>query len=104
MDEEKLNELKEQGAMSDNTRLEELMRQEITPEMQREFFEILKESQLLMPVTFSPNMFEGIENAKEGDVFEPQGQAGFNINYLKDNQGTGCFRYTQATVQWRRQG
>lgn len=87
MDEEKLNELKEQGAMSDNTRLEELMREEITPEMQREFFEILKESQLLMPVTFSPNMFEGIENAKEGDVFEPQGQAGFNINYLKDNQG-----------------
>lgn len=87
MDEEKLNELKEQGAMSDNTRLEELMNEEITPEMQREFFEILKESQLLMPVTFSPNMFEGIEKAKEGDVFEPQGQAGFNINYLEDNQG-----------------
>ena len=87
MDEEKINELKEQGAMTDNTRLEELMKEEITPEMQREFFDILKESQLLMPVTFSPNIFEGIEDAKVGDVIEPQGQMGFNVNYLEDNHG-----------------
>jgi len=86
MDEEKLEELK-QDATTDNSRLEELMKEDITPEMQREFFEILKESQLLMPVTYSANVFEGIENSKPGDVLEPQGQIGFNINYLEDNEG-----------------
>lgn len=86
MDSEKLEELK-QDFQTDNSRLEELMKEEITPEMQKEFFEILKQSQLLMPVTFSSNMFEGIEDSKPGNVFEPQGQVGFNINYLEDNEG-----------------
>ena len=45
----------------DNTKLEELMKQDITPEMEREFFETLKESQMFLPVTYSPNMFEGLE-------------------------------------------
>ena len=71
----------------DNSALEEVMKRDLTPEMQREFFEILKDSQLYMPVSFSPNMFEGIENAKEGDVFEPEGQVGFDINYLSDAEG-----------------
>ena len=71
----------------DNTRLEELMMQDITPEMEREFFETLKESQMFLPVTYSANMFEGLENAKVGDVFEPEGQVGFSINYLTDEDG-----------------
>ena len=71
----------------DNTRLEELMKQDITPEMEREFFETLKESQMFLPVTYSANMFEGIENAKVGDVFEPEEQVGFSINYLTDDNG-----------------
>ena len=41
----------------DNTKLEELMEREITPEMEREFFETLKESQMFLPVTYSANMF-----------------------------------------------
>ena len=81
-----LEDLKRQ-AMVDNSRLEKLMESEITPDMQREFFSILKESQLFMPVTFSENMFEGIEDSKPGDVCQPKGPAGFDINYLTDNEG-----------------
>ena len=69
----------------DNSRLEEMMGREITPQMQREVLEILKESQLFMPVDFGPGAFEGIENAKPGDVVE--GAKGFNILYLSDNSG-----------------
>lgn len=86
IDEEKLNELKEQY-LPNNSRLEELMKQELTPEMEREFLELFKESQLFMPVTYSANMFEGIEDAKEGDIIEPEGQVGFDINYLTDKEG-----------------
>lgn len=75
-------------AMIDNSKLEEIMKKEITPESQREFLLLLKDSQLFMPVTFSENMFEGIENSKEGDIIEPKGQVGFDINFLKGNDGT----------------
>ena len=71
----------------DNSALEEIMRQDLTVEMQNKFIEIFKESQLIMPVTYSENMFEGIENAKVGDVFEIKGPSGFNINYLTDEDG-----------------
>lgn len=71
----------------DNSELEALLEEDITPEMQFRLFEILKKSQLYLPVTPSPNMFEGIENAKVGDTFQPKGQAGFDINYLTDNEG-----------------
>lgn len=72
----------------DNSRLEEIMAKEITGETQREFFELLKKAQLFMPVSYSPNMFEGMEDAKPGDVFEPEGQVGFNIQYLTAEDGT----------------
>ena len=85
-DDSKLDELKKE-AVVDNSKLEELMKKEITPEMQWEFFAIFKKSQLFMPVSFSDNMFEGLENAKEGDILEPQGQVGFDINYLSDAEG-----------------
>ena len=71
----------------DNTKLEKLMEKEITPEMEKEFFETLKDSQMFLPVTYTANMFEGIENAKVGDVLEPKGQVGFSINYLTDENG-----------------
>ena len=87
MDEEKIDELKAQH-MPDNSGLEELMKEELTPEMERKLLELFKESQLFMPVTYSANMFEGIENAKEGDIFEPAGQVGFDINYLTGNDGS----------------
>ena len=74
-------------AVVDNSALEEIMKKKITPESQAEFFEIFKESQLFMPVTFSENMFEGIDDAEVGDVIEPQGQIGFDINYLTDSEG-----------------
>ena len=81
-----MEELKKEDAV-DNSALEEIMKKKITPETQREFFEIFKESQLLMPVSYSDNLFEGIEDVKEGDVIEPQGQIGFDINFLTDNEG-----------------
>lgn len=71
----------------DNFSLEEIMKKEITPESQREFFEIFKDSQLFMPVIYSENLFEGIENAKPGDVIEPSGRFGFDINCLTDSEG-----------------
>ena len=83
----------------DNSKLEELMKEEITPEMQKEFFELFKESQLFMPVTFSENMFEGIENAQVGEVIESDEPAGFNINYLTDSDGNKAIPlFTSAEI------
>lgn len=71
----------------DNSKLEEILKKEITPEMQSELFDALRQSQLYLPVKFSANMFDEIENVKEGDVFETTGKEGFDINYLGDNEG-----------------
>lgn len=87
MDKEKLDELIRENTV-DNSKLEELMSDKLTAESEMEFLELFKQSQLFMPVTYSPNMFEGIENAKEGDIFEPEGQVGFDINYLTGNDGS----------------
>ena len=84
MDDERLDELKSEVTV-DNSRLEEIMEKELTPEMQYEFLEVFKKSQLFMPVSFSDDMFEGIEDSKPGDVFEASG--GFRINCLKDDAG-----------------
>lgn len=84
MDDKYLDVLKQNTA--DNSKLEEILKREITPEMQRELFEVLRQSQLYLPVKFSANMFEGIEDAEEGDVFETTGKEGFDINYLTDNE------------------
>ncbi len=86
IDEEKLEELKMQSIV-DNSMLEEIMEMEMTVDNQFEFFDTLRESQLFMPVIYSENMFEDIENAKVGDVFEPKGQVGFDINYLTAADG-----------------
>lgn len=85
MDDNNLEELKKQ-AVVDNSKLEELLEKGLTLEMHAEFLETLKESQLYLPVVFSQNMFEGIEDAKPGDIFEPTGPSGFDINYLTDSK------------------
>lgn len=83
----------------DNSKLEELMRQNLTIEMQREFFEILKDSQLFLPVSYSENMFKGSENESAGDVFELEEDVGFNINYLTDTEGNNIVPlFTSAEI------
>lgn len=86
MDDKHLEELKKEAEI-DNSQLEEIMKKDISPEMQEEFFEVFKESQLFMPVSFSADMFEGIENAKPGDVLQTPKQSGFDINYLTNQDG-----------------
>ena len=84
---------------TDNTRLEELMKQDITQEMQKEFFEVLKQSQLFMPVTFNRSLFDEIENAEVGDVISSEEPTGFNINYLTDSEGRKAIPlFTSAQV------
>lgn len=84
MDEKTLEKLKKENEV-DNSRLEELMKEDITPEMEMEFFEILKESRLFLPVDFGPDAFKGIEDTKPGDEIE--GPSGFSILFLTDNMG-----------------
>ena len=79
MDEEKLDKLKKETEV-DNSRLEELIKQDITPEMEKEVFELLKQSKLFLPVDFGPDAFKGIENTKPGDEIECP--SGFNIQFL----------------------
>ncbi|MBO5966425.1 MAG: SseB family protein [Methanobrevibacter sp.] len=68
----------------DNTKLEKLMED---PQKQEEFIEELRKSQLFLPVIFSENMFEGIEDSKPGDVFTLKEPSGYDINFLTDNNG-----------------
>ena len=84
MDKGNLDELKEETVV-DNSRLEELIKQDITPQMQKEVFEVLKESRLFLPVDFGQDAFSGIENTKPGDVIE--GPRGFSIQFLTDSNG-----------------
>lgn len=84
MENPNLDEIKQETVI-DNSRLEELIKEEITPEMQNEFFKILKDSRLFLPVDFGPDAFEDIENKKPGDKIE--GPGGFDIQFLTDNQG-----------------
>ncbi|WP_407411086.1 SseB family protein [Methanobrevibacter sp.] len=86
MDDKHLQDLKKE-AIIDNSQLEEIIKKDITPEMQKEFFEVFKDSQLFMPVSFSADMFKGLESAKPGDVLETPKQTGFDINYLKNSDG-----------------
>lgn len=84
MDEEKLEKLKKENKI-DNSRLEELIKQDITPEMEKEFFEVLKESRLFLPIDFGPDAFKGIEDKKPGDNIE--GPRGFSIQFITDPEG-----------------
>ena len=81
MDEENLK----NDAEIDNSRLEELIKQDITPQMQREVFDILKKSRLFLPIDFGEDAYKGIENSEPGDVIE--GPKGFSIQFLTDDNG-----------------
>ena len=74
------------GIGIDNSELEQLMKINSRND-EIAFFAKFKESQLIMPVIWSENMFEDIENAKEGDIFEPKGPVGFDINCLTNENG-----------------
>lgn len=84
MDKTNLEEMKKETA-DDNSCLEELIKQDITPEMEKEVFELLKKSQLFMPIDLGPDAFKDIENAKEGDTID--GPDGFSIQFLTDHNG-----------------
>ncbi len=71
----------------DNSRLEELMSGELTPEVQKEFIAIFKDSMLILPVVYSQNLFDELENAKVGEVREFSQDVGFDINFLTDDKG-----------------
>lgn len=83
---DKMEEFKRQ-TMVDNSRLEELIKEMdegfIGPGKREEFNDLLKKSQLFMPVVFSQNMEDAVENSHPGEIFVPEGQVGFDINYIK---------------------
>ena len=59
----------------DNSKMEEILKIEpenMTAKEQTEFFNILKESQLFMPIEVTSSIFDDIENAKVGDTIESE--------------------------------
>lgn len=87
---EKLEELKKECAV-DNSRLEELIKEMdkgwVSSEKQEEFLELFKKSNLYMPVVLGDEWFEGIEDSKPGEIRTTGENAGFDINYIKLNDG-----------------
>lgn len=84
-----LDKIKEETEI-DNSKLEELLqkfRDDPSPETVNELGEEIKKSRLYLPVVPSANMFEGIEDAKVGDVLELKEPSGFDINFLTNNAG-----------------
>lgn len=76
--------------MVDNTELEELIKsykEEITAEKEKLLIDKLKQSHLFLPVEFSDNLYESVENTQPGEIFTP-GQVGFDIRYLNGDDGT----------------
>lgn len=84
IDSEKIRE----ATQIDNSRLEELLqlfKDDPSPKTVQELGEEIKRSQLFLPVIYPDSMFEGIENAKEGDIID--GPSGFDINFLTTADG-----------------
>ena len=83
---DELEELESQS-MEVNSRLEELIKDLNEGfadfEKQVEFLELLKKSQLVLPVVFSQNIGEVIEDRSPGEIFENKQPVGFNINYIE---------------------
>ena len=70
---------------TNNEKLEELIKsykEDITAEKEKALIEMLQDARLLLPVSFSDNLHESVENSKPGEVFTPEGQVGFDIMYL----------------------
>ena len=104
MDKEELEKLIKETTNVDNSDLEELMSRELTAESEREFLKLFRDSQLFLPVTYSANMFEGIENSKPGDIFEPKGQVSFDINYLTGDDGSKAVPLFTSSEMMERAG
>lgn len=83
---DELEELESQSEI-DNSRLEELIECMdegfVGIEKRGEFFELVKESQLFLPVVFGPDAEEEFENSAPGEVSVTKRPIGFNINYLE---------------------
>ena len=79
-----MDDLKKENEV-DNSRLEELMKEDITPQMQEKVFKLMKDSRMFLPIDFGPDAFKGLENTKPGDVVE--GPSGFDIRFLTDSNG-----------------
>lgn len=75
----------------DNKELEEIIGKmdmgEHNATQAKEFFELFKESQLFMPVIMSDDFFKDIDDVKEGDVFTTNEKTGFDINFIKMDDG-----------------
>ena len=84
MDDMDLEELKKETVV-DNSKLEKMMKEKITPQMQREFFEVFKDSRLFLPIDFGPDAFKNLEDKNPGDIVE--GPRGFSIQFLTDENG-----------------
>ena len=104
MDKEELEKLIKETTNVDNSALEELMSRVLTAESEREFLKLFRDSQLFLPVTYSANMFEGIENSKPGDIFEPKGQVSFDINYLTGDDGSKAVPLFTSSEMMERAG
>ena len=85
IDPEKLEELKE-SVKIDNSKLEEILQiepAEMTPKDQAEFLNLLKESNLILPVEITMGGFD-LENAQVGDVITTKEETGFRIRPFAD--------------------
>ena len=74
-----------------NSELEKLIKsykEEITAEKEKTLTEMLKQSHLFLPVNFSDNIHESVENRKPGEIISPEGPVGFDIMYLTGDDGT----------------
>lgn len=87
---DELEELESQSEI-DNSRLEELIDDMdeglVGIDKQEEFLELLKKSQLFMPVVFGPEAEEEFKNGSPGEVSVTKQPIGFNINYLQLAEG-----------------
>ena len=87
---DELEELESQSSI-DNSRLEELIKDIyagfVGPEKREEFLELLKKSQLFMPVVFGDDVGEVFEDSRPGEVSVTKRPLGFNINYLEFGDG-----------------
>lgn len=84
----------------DNSEIEELIisyKEEITPEKEKKIKEMLKESHLLLPVEFSDNLYESVENTSPGEIFTPD-QVGFDIKYLTGDDGKAIPLFTSEEM------
>ncbi len=81
----------------DNSKMEEILKIEpenMTAKEQAEFFNILKESQLFMPIEVTSSIFDNIENAKVGDTIESEEPFRFKPIAINGPSGKAILLFT----------